>query len=78
MVGIFKAGYGHYFGTASIENLQNGHTSGVCTKDQGMVLILDGYSEIDAHVMCNICYLIVLRHLIRSRVETNRIFLIRK
>ena len=32
-----------------------------------MVLILDGKLETGAHVWSNICYLICLRHLIRSR-----------
>ena len=31
----------------------------------GMVLILDGNSEICAHVRSNLCYLIFSRHLIR-------------
>ena len=43
---------------------------------QSMVT-LDGNSEIGAHVMSNICYLICLRHLINSRAFTNRIFFIR-
>ena len=38
-----------------------------------MVLILDGNSEIVAHVRSKHCYLICLRHLIRSRTVTNRI-----
>jgi len=37
-----------------------------------MVLILNGNSEIGTHVKSNLCYLICLRHLIRSRVVTNR------
>ena len=36
--------------------------------------ILDGISEIGAHVRSNICYSICLRHLIRSKAATNRIF----
>ena len=39
-----------------------------------MVHILDGNSEIVAHVKSNLCSLICLRHLIRSRAVTNRIF----
>ena len=39
-----------------------------------MVLILDGKSEIVAHVRSNLCYLICFGHLIRSRACTNRIF----
>ena len=39
-----------------------------------MVLILDGNSEIGAHVWSNLCYLICLRHLIRSKTVTNLIF----
>ena len=42
-----------------------------------MVLILGGNSEIGAHSRRSLCYLICLRHLIRSRV-TNRIFFFRK
>ena len=34
-----------------------------------MVLILDGNSEIGAHVRSNLCYFICLRHLIRSRAR---------
>ena len=45
---------------------------------QTMVLILDGNSEIGAQVRSNLCYLIWLRHLIRSRAVKNRIFFIRK
>ena len=37
---------------------------------QPMVLI----SDIGAHVWCNLCYLICLRHLIRLRAGTARIF----
>ena len=43
--------------------------SGFCP----MVPILDGCSEIVAYVRCNL-----LRHLIRSRAVTNRIFFISK
>ena len=39
-----------------------------------MVLICDGNSEIGAHVESNLCYLICLRHLIRSKAVTNRIY----
>ena len=39
-----------------------------------MVLILDCNSEIDAQVWSNLCCLICLRHLIRSRLGTNRFF----
>ena len=39
-----------------------------------MVLTLDGISDIGAHVRRNLCYLICLRLLIRSRVVTNRFF----
>ena len=35
-----------------------------------MELILDGNSEIGAHVRSNLCYLIFLRHLLRSRTVT--------
>ena len=38
-----------------------------------MVLILDGISEIGAHVWRNLCSLICLRHLIGSREVTNPI-----
>ena len=37
-------------------------------------LILVGNSEICAHVRNNLCYLICLGHLIRSRADTNQIF----
>ena len=44
-----------------------------------MVLILVGNSEIGAHVLWSkLCYLICLRHLIRSRAIANRIFFLRK
>ena len=43
---------------------------------QCMVLMLDGNSEIGAHVKKNLCYLICLRHL--NRIVTNRIFILRK
>ena len=36
-----------------------------------MVLILDGNSEIGAHVICNLFHLICLRQFIRSRGVTN-------
>ena len=39
-----------------------------------MALILDGNPEISVHMRSNLCYLICLRHLIRSRAVTNRIF----
>ena len=39
-----------------------------------MVLISDGNLEIGAHVRSNICYLICLRNLIRSRAVTNIFF----
>ena len=41
-----------------------------------MVLILDGNSEIEAHVRSNSCYLIYLRHWIRSRAVQKLIFFI--
>ena len=39
-----------------------------------MVLILDGILEVGARVRRNLCNLIRLRDLIRSRAVTNRIF----
>ena len=36
-----------------------------------MVLILDGNSEIDAHVCRNLCYMICLRHLFNSKAIPN-------
>ena len=36
--------------------------------------ILDGNSGIGAHVRCNLCYFICLRHLIWLRAVTNQIF----
>ena len=44
----------------------------------GTVLLLDGNLEIDAHVRNNFSYQICLRHLIRSRAVTNKIFCLRK
>ena len=38
-----------------------------------MALILDGKSEIGAHVRSNLYYLINFRHLSKSRAVTNRI-----
>ena len=38
-----------------------------------MGLISDGYSEIDAQERSNLCYLICLMHLIKSRAVTNRV-----
>ena len=53
-----------------------------CSKSSGfdftMVLIEDGNSEIGANVWINLCYLICLRQLIKSRAVTNRIFCLRK
>ena len=40
-----------------------------------MVLILDGTSEIGAHVRSNFCLLTCLRHLSRAREEENLFFL---
>ena len=39
-----------------------------------IVLILDGNSVIGASVMGNLCFLICVRHLIRSRAVKNRLF----
>ena len=44
------------------------------TTMQTMALILDGESEISAHVWSNLCYQIYLRRLIRSRSVTNLFF----
>ena len=38
------------------------------------MLKIYGSSKISAHVKSNLCYLICLRHLVRSRALTNRIF----
>ena len=43
-----------------------------------MVLILDGNSGIGAQVSSNLCYLICLRHLLRSGVFKNRIFVFKR
>ena len=43
-----------------------------------MVVVLDGNSDIGAHVRTNLCYPISLKDLIRLRVVTNRIFLLRE
>ena len=45
-------------------------------KNQTMVLILDGDSEIEAHVRLPLCYLICLRHLIRSGGATIQKYLV--
>ena len=42
-----------------------------------MVLVLDGNTEIGTHVKRNLEYLICLRHLIRSKVVTNRLLFLR-
>ena len=39
-----------------------------------MVLILDGRSEMGAHVRSNLCNLICVRHLVRSGAVKNLIF----
>ena len=41
---------------------------------ESMALILDGNSGIGAHVKNNLCYLICLRHMIRSGAVKNQIF----
>ena len=46
----------------------------ICFLDSSMVFILDGNSELGANVLSNLRYLIYLRHFIRSRAVTNRIF----
>ena len=56
-----------------------GKTSWTYTKEQRrlsikLLLILDGNSEIGAHVRSNLDYLIFLKHLFRSRAVTNLIF----
>ena len=40
--------------------------------------IIDGNKEIGMNIRSNLCYLICLRHLIRSRAVTNRIFFLQK
>ena len=47
-------------------------------RDYCMVFILDGNSEIEAHVRSNLCYLTCIRLLIKARAVTNRIFSILK
>ena len=69
------------FSPSSIER-KSGFNPGICLIiigrwifDEPTVLILDGNSEIGAHVRINNLYnLICLRQLIRSRAVTNRIF----
>ena len=39
-----------------------------------MIITLDVYSEIGADMMSNLCYLICVRHLMRSKSIPNRIF----
>ena len=43
-----------------------------------LILISDGNSDIGAHVWSNICYLICLRHLFRSRAVTIFFFFFRR
>ena len=50
-------------------NVNNGPETG-----PAMAFILDGNSEIDAHVRSDLCYFICLRHLIRSRVIWKDLF----
>ena len=45
-----------------------------CLLQCTMVLRLDGNSELDAHVRSKFWYLICLRHSIRTKAVTNRIF----
>ena len=59
-----------YLGSLSDRFINNVRRKGQCM----MVSILDGNSRIGAHVRSNLCYLICLRYLIRSRAVTNRIF----
>ena len=43
-----------------------------------MVFISDGNEELGLHARSNLCYLIFLRHSIRSRAGTNLIFFLSK
>ena len=43
-----------------------------------MALIIHGSSELGAHVRSNLCYLICLGHLIKSRAFKNRIFSLKR
>ena len=43
-----------------------------------MVFVLDGNSEIVAHVRSNLCYLIRIRHLIKSKTFKDRMCFLRK
>ena len=63
--------------TTGIDNLLTQPVSEercIKTLDGGILLILDGISEIVVHVKSNLCYLICLRHLNRSKIVKNRIF----
>ena len=40
-----------------------------------IALILDGSSELGVHVRSNLCWLICLKHLIRSRAVTDRTYI---
>ena len=67
-----------------IINSRNGRSLAVCTvasrkpgNREPVVLILDGNSEIGGQVRSNLCYLICLRHLIRSE-QSHIGFLFRK
>ena len=44
------------------------------TEPKQNVIILDGYSEIAAHVWSDLCYLICLKNLFRWRAVTNAVF----
>ena len=45
---------------------------------ESMVPMLEGNSEISAHIRINLYYLICLRHLIRPRAVTHEIFFLQK
>ena len=61
-----------------ITNLRQGNPDKSYKKIAIMVLPLDGNSLTGAHVQCNLCYSTCLRHLISSRLVTNRISLSKK
>ena len=60
---------------AHLCSLQHLHRKcNVAITTEPVVFILDGKSEIGAYVRSNPCYLICLRHLIRSKTFINHIF----
>ena len=62
------------FSRPETQSVQRGGSRCIGNKVGIMVLILDGNSEMGAHVRNNSCNLTCLRHLNRSRADPNQIF----